>query len=239
MAEDNDSASLLDKLAPPTEALKQFDAFPKLPSTYKHRSGSRGFLTILIGLLCFTLVLNDIGEYIWGWPEYHFGMDREVNSYMAINLDMIVNMPCRCKSLTHGFTSILILLLVLSVDLRDSTGDRLHLSSGFRRDGSDFDVTQAKTLQAYSDSVTTNQASVIPQTRRTRGFLATLLRGSRTDFKPTYKHTLKDDACRIYGTMVTKKVTANLHITTLGHGYASSVHVDHKCSLLPFVLFVY
>ena len=28
--------------------------------------------------------------------------------------------------------------------------------------------------------------------------------------------------------MVVKYETANLHITTLGHGYASNVHVDHK-----------
>lgn len=26
-----------------------------------------------------------------------------------------------------------------------------------------------------------------------------------------------------------KKVTANLHVTTLGHGYMSWEHTDHKC----------
>lgn len=30
-----------------------------------------------------------------------------------------------------------------------------------------------------------------------------------------------------------KKVTANLHVTTLGHGYMSWEHTDHKCEL-PF-----
>jgi hypothetical protein len=96
MAE-NDSASLLDKLGGPVDALKQFDAFPKLPSTYKRRSDSRGFLTVLIGLLCFVLVINDIGEFIWGWPEFHFSLDKEVQSYISMNLDIIVDMPCRCK----------------------------------------------------------------------------------------------------------------------------------------------
>lgn len=119
----------------------------------------------------------------------------------------------------------------MSVDLRDSLGDRLHLSGGFRRDGTTFDLEQAKKLQDDAEI----RASVIPQTRQTRGLLATLFRGGRSDFKPTYNHGASDDACRIYGTIVTKKVTANLHITTLGHGYASTVHVDHKCEFLKLM----
>lgn len=218
MAETPDSASLLDKLGGPTDALKQFDAFPKLPSTYRRRSDSRGFLTLLIGLLCFTLVLNDIGEFIWGWPEYHFSMDKEVHSYIPINLDIIVNMPCR----------------FLSVDLRDTLGDRLHLTGGFRRDGVAFDIAQAQKLQEQSEIQ--SQSTLIPQTRQTRGLLATLFRGGRTDFKSSYKHSSADDACRIYGTMVAKKVTANLHITSLGHGYASAVHVEHQLMNLSHII---
>jgi hypothetical protein len=49
----------LDSLAP----LKEFDAFPKLPSTYKSRSEGRGFLTIFVALLSVLLVLNDVAEY--------------------------------------------------------------------------------------------------------------------------------------------------------------------------------
>lgn len=38
-------------------------------------------------------------------------------------------------------------------------------------------------------------------------------------------------ACRMYGSVGVKKVTANLHVTTLGHGYMSWEHTDHKCEL--------
>ena len=31
-----------------------------------------------------------------------------------------------------------------------------------------------------------------------------------------------------------KKVTANLHVTTLGHGYMSWEHTDHKCEWLSY-----
>lgn len=89
--------SLLDKLdsVVPTP-LAQFDAFPKLPSTYKARSESRGFMTIFVVLVAFLLVLNDIGEYIWGWPDYDFSVDKDNSPLLLVNLDMTVNMPCKC-----------------------------------------------------------------------------------------------------------------------------------------------
>ena len=90
-------AAFIDKLEavlPP--GLAKFDAFPKLPGTYKARSESRGFLTLFVAFLCFILVFNDISEYIWGWPDYEFSVDRHSSSFMNINVDMVVNMPCRC-----------------------------------------------------------------------------------------------------------------------------------------------
>ena len=68
-------------------------------------------------------------------------------------------------------------------------------------------------------------------------------------FTPAYDYKPGEKACRISGTLAVKRVTgaflpnglcfvfvfradtwslANLHITTLGHGYASFSHVDHK-----------
>ena len=77
--------------------LAQFDAFPKLPSTYKTRSESRGFLTIFVVIFGLLLVLNDLGEFIWGWPDYEFGVDIDPSNKLDINVDMVVNMPCQCE----------------------------------------------------------------------------------------------------------------------------------------------
>lgn len=90
--------SILDKLDASIPApLAQFDAFPKLPSTYKARTESRGFLTIFVGLLALLLVLNDVGEYIWGWPDHEFSVDHDKKSFMDVNVDLVVNMPCQCQ----------------------------------------------------------------------------------------------------------------------------------------------
>lgn len=42
---------------------------------------------------------------------------------------------------------------------------------------------------------------------------------------------LLDDmgACRLYGSLNVNKVASNLHITSDGHGYASSGHTSHDC----------
>ena len=88
--------SLLDKLDDAVPGLARFDAFPKLPSTYKARSESRGFLTLFVILLAVLLVLNDLAEYVWGWPDYEFSVDTQAGSYMMVNVDMVVNTPCSC-----------------------------------------------------------------------------------------------------------------------------------------------
>lgn len=84
----------LESLGP--ESMRQFDAFPKLPSTYKTRTQGGGFLTLFVAIISFLLVVNDIAEFIWGWPDYEFSVDKDGDSFMNINVDLVVNTPCRC-----------------------------------------------------------------------------------------------------------------------------------------------
>ncbi|KAG6876527.1 hypothetical protein C0993_002430 [Termitomyces sp. T159_Od127] len=216
-SEDSDS-SLLDKLDSVVPApLAQFDAFPKIPSTYKSRSESRGFMTIFVALLALLLMLNDISEYIWGWPDTEFSIDNNKRSYMGINIDIVVGMPCQ----------------YLSVDLRDAVGDRLMLTGTVRRDGAVFDTKQAYQFISHSKALSVDEA--VSQSKKSRGLFA-WLRRAKPEFRPTYKHEASADACRVWGTLVVKRVTANLHITTLGHGYASYEHVDHSKMNLSHII---
>jgi hypothetical protein len=131
----NEEKSLLEQLddiAP----LKQFDAFPKLPTNYKSRTRFGGFMTIFVIALSFLLVLNDVAEFIWGWSDYEFAVDTDNHRTLDINVDIIVNSPCGSQFIVYSrvYTP-LIPLIALSIDLRDAVGDRLHLSDTFRRDG--------------------------------------------------------------------------------------------------------
>ncbi|KAJ6468674.1 endoplasmic reticulum vesicle transporter-domain-containing protein [Mycena vitilis] len=220
-----DEPTILEKLDAAVPApLAQFDAFPKVPSTYKQRSDSRGLLTLFVALVTFLLMLNDVGEFIFGWPDHEFSVGNDPSSFMAINVDMVVAMPCS----------------FISVDLRDVVGDRLFLSNarrggvGIRRDGVKFDVGQATTLKEHSEALSVRQA--VAQSRKSRGFFSSILQWDATPFMPRYKHEPDAKGCRVSGQIEVKKVTANLHITTLGHGYASHEHVDHKLMNLSHVI---
>jgi len=52
-------------------------------------------------------------------------------------------------------------------------------------------------------------------------------KNTHASYRPTYDKVVDGSACRIYGSVEVKKVTANLHVTTLGHGYMSYEHTDH------------
>ncbi|KAF8260059.1 endoplasmic reticulum vesicle transporter-domain-containing protein [Lactarius quietus] len=214
----HEELSLLDKIdAAAPASLKSFDAFPKLPSTYRTRSGERGFLTLFISLFALLLIANDIGEFVWGWPDYEFGVDHTPASYLDVNVDLIVNMPCK----------------FLSVDLRDVVGDRLYLSRGIRRDGTLFDIGQATALKEHAEALSARKA--IAESRQSRGFFD-LFRRTQDLYKPTYNHVKDGSACRIYGSLTVKRITANLHITSLGHGYSSNIHVDHNLMNMSHVI---
>jgi len=122
----------------------------------------------------------------------------------------------------------------LSVDLRDAMSDRLFLTGGFRRDGVLFDVGQATALKEHAAALSARQA--IAQSRKSRGLFTWLYNREKSLFKPTYDYKPGESACRISGTLAVKRVTANLHITTLGHGYASHSHVDHKQMNLSHII---
>ncbi|KAG6917859.1 hypothetical protein DXG01_000764 [Tephrocybe rancida] len=214
-----EDSSILDKLDAAVPApLAQFDAFPKIPSTYKARSESRGFMTVFVTLLALLLMLNDIAEYVWGWPDQEFSIDSNKSSFMGINVDIVVAMPCK----------------FLSVDLRDAVGDRLMLSGTLRRDGVVFDTNQASKFLAHSQALSVQQA--VTQSRKSRGLFSFFSRSNTGGFQPTYTHEGAGTGCRVWGSLAVKRVTANLHITTLGHGYASYEHVDHNQMNLSHII---
>lgn len=68
-----------------------------------------------------------------------------------------------------------------------------------------FDVGQATLLQEHTQALSVRQA--IAQSRKSRGFLDTILRREAPAFKPTYNYRPDGSACRIYGTVAVKKVT--------------------------------
>jgi len=142
-------------------------------------------------------------------------------------VDLTVAMPCH----------------YLTIDLRDAVGDRLHLSDDFIKDGTTFTLGSSSSNK-FASSTSQSASAIISAARRKtpnqrssfsgiRRFLQHRPRerptkGQHRAYRPTYDKVENGPACRIYGSVDVKKVTANLHITTLGHGYMSFEHTDHS-----------
>ncbi|KAG8832637.1 hypothetical protein FRC17_000949 [Serendipita sp. 399] len=204
----------LDQVAP----IKKFDAFPKLPASYKSRTKFGGFMTVFVIALSFVLILNDVGEFIWGWSDYEFTIDKDQSRPLEINVDVVVNTPCSA----------------LSVDLRDAVGDRLHLSDTITRDGTLFDIGQAHEFKEHQRALSTRE--IVAASRRSRGFFS-MFKASRPQYRPTWNHTPAGSACRIYGSFAVRKLTGNFHITALGHGYGGvESHASHDSINMSHVI---
>jgi len=188
--------------------LREFDAFPKVASTYKSKSSRGGVITVLVAATVLILVWHELREYLFGDPTYSFHVDHGVGHALQINVDLTVAMPCH----------------YLSVDVRDAVGDRLHISDEFTKDGTTFEIGQAHRLQSIKDAQSYSASRML---RDARG---------KSSFKKTAHLVVDGPACRIYGAMLVKKVTGNLHITTLGHGYMSWEHTEHELMNLSHVI---
>ncbi|SCV73511.1 BQ2448_7437 [Microbotryum intermedium] len=192
--------------APPP--LNSFDAFKKTNATYKEQTARGGVLTVLLALFIAALVWTELREYIYGEPGYQFSVVRGIGHELQVNFDATVATPCH----------------YLTVDIRDAVGDRLHVSDEFKKDGTTFEIGQAQRLQNLHDEVGMSASRMVSSSRGRRAFAQT-------------QHVVENGpACRIWGHMTVKKVTGNLHITTLGHGYLSWEHTDHALMNLSHVI---
>ncbi|BGP26716.1 hypothetical protein JCM10295v2_005673 [Rhodotorula toruloides] len=207
VADENPPSYFASVLAKPPP-LNAFDAFKKTNPTYREKTTRGGVFTVLVGLVVAVLVWHETREFLWGEAGYEFSVDRGIAHELQLNFDATVATPCH----------------YLTVDVRDAVGDRLHVSDEFKKDGTTFDVGQAQHLESQRAS---KEASASKMVRDARG---------RRVFRRTRNLVENGPACRIYGSMEVKKVTGNLHITTLGHGYLSWEHTDHALMNLSHVI---
>jgi hypothetical protein len=56
------------------------------------------FVLVLVSSgLDVALMQNDLGEYMYGAPDYAFRVDQELERNLQLNVDVTVAMPCQCK----------------------------------------------------------------------------------------------------------------------------------------------
>ncbi|MBW0469579.1 hypothetical protein O181_009294 [Austropuccinia psidii MF-1] len=206
MEEDNNDNNFKKFLDLPP--IKEFDAFPKTPKNFKRSSNFGGILTVLISFFLLNLLYFEFKDFFSNNQKFSFKVDQLIDHTLKINLDLTISMPCH----------------YLSVDIKDAVGDRMHMIQEFTKEGTEFKIGKAKQIGDDNSASEISASRMLHDSRKGHSF-------------PKTKPLLPDGpACRIYGNTFVKKVTGNLHITTLGHGYLSWEHTDHKLMNLSHVI---
>ncbi|KAG0250630.1 hypothetical protein BG011_008197 [Mortierella polycephala] len=178
--------------------LKEFDAFPKVESGFVKRTGSGGILTLVVSAILCILVIGEIRDYMTLRNDYRFLVDPLVNHELQINLDITVAMPCDA----------------LNIDLRDVADVQLRLSDKLQKIPTHFSLgSSAQSIHIRKQPL--NVQKLIKAASRTAA-LEQSTKESNGDFK----------ACRIAGSFAANKLSGNMHITAVGHGYRGT-HIDH------------
>ncbi|CAG8554408.1 22935_t:CDS:2 [Gigaspora rosea] len=187
-----------------------FDAFPKVDSGYQHKSPQGGFVTIIISIFLWFLIISEFREYWSSNQKYEFLVDRSINHKMQINVDITVDTPC----------------MFLTVDLFDAASESIHFTDELKLFPTIFEVREAHHLGYQPEkeiALDVKKMMVDAAAKLVDKF------DSDSDVVDNQK-----SACRIFGTLEVNRVTGNLHITAIGHGYSGNGRPVAANNLLNF-----
>jgi len=189
---------------------------------YQKRTSYGGFVTLAVFIATMVMIWYEIQHYLMLKPTYSFDIDSHVGGFMQINLDVVVATPCgRTYPYDVRFPCILTPSGV-SIDLRDASGDTLHFSEDdIVKDPVDFNKerqrAQKRSLTQYFLKMLHSQYRNMKKIERKDKKIVAggpRHRDSGFDFSDPMENAEEARACRVYGSILVKKVTGNLHIST-------------------------
>ncbi|XP_014296729.1 endoplasmic reticulum-Golgi intermediate compartment protein 2 [Microplitis demolitor] len=179
------------------KTVKELDAFPKIPETYKNKSAVGGTFSFITFVIISWLVISETRYFLNARLHFKFEPDTDVDDKLKINIDMTVAMPCS----------------LIGADILDSTNQNLL---GFEP------LTEEETWWELSP----NQRSHFDALKHMNSYLREeyhaihelLWRSNQVAFmgempKRTVTPDRRPDACRLYGNINLNKVAGNFHIT--------------------------
>jgi hypothetical protein len=186
-------------------------------NTYKTRSSKGGLATVLLVAIIALLVWHELQQFLYGEPHFTFSVNKGVGHHIQVNVDLTVAMPCHCSFLLLGLNANDVLG---SPDCgcprrrRGSAARIRRVYEGWSKpsfrlvmcsssEQTTFEIGQAQRLRNLEHIAEQKSLSASKAFKQARG---------KAKFSKT-EHLVPDGpACRIYGAMVVKKVTGNLHI---------------------------
>ncbi|KAH3679839.1 hypothetical protein WICMUC_000582 [Wickerhamomyces mucosus] len=130
-------------------------------------------------------------QFFGGEVDHQFHVDNVVDSTLLINLDLMINMPCK----------------FIHTNVQDNTDDRFLASELLKYEGFRFFIPPSYKLNDHNSIETPDLDEIMAE-----GIVAQFQ--DRGDSKDSIA-----PACHIYGTIPVNKVSGDLHFTAKGYGY--------------------
>lgn len=180
------------------KVVKELDAFPKVPESYKETTATGGGVSILTFLIIIILVISEIIYYSESELEFDYMVDTNVDGKIKINVDITVSMKCHA----------------IGADCLDMTGQDVQAFGQLQQEDAYFDLTPAQQqyqnmLQEFNQYLREDYHAIQEVLWLTSGFAS--LAAAMPD--PDFKRSGPPDACRIHGSLTVNRVAGNFHIT--------------------------
>ncbi|CAH8504927.1 unnamed protein product [Dicrocoelium dendriticum] len=188
------------------DLIQTLDAFPKLPQECKKSTTGGGLVTLLTGALSIILLISEIRNYVVPKYRYSYEVDKDFDSKVQINIDLVVATKCEYTSLD---------LLDVTGSQTDSDGNVHYRKATFQLTGTDRERFERR--HDIMDLLR-SQHLVVPEMLWKRDHLFSplslfgLLNGGGYEEKPGFRKRDRYDACHISGKVFVRKVAGNIHL---------------------------
>lgn len=174
--------------------VRELDAFPKVPESYKEVTASGGTVSLLAFSLMFFLALLEFFVYRDTWMKYEYEVDKDFTSKLRINVDITVAMKCQ----------------YIGADVLD-LAETMVASDGLEYEPVNFELSPQQRIWHLT-------LLHLQERLRLEHALQDVLFKSAINMSPPPPLKSSDDssplnACRVHGHLYVNKVAGNFHIT--------------------------
>ncbi|KAJ1678360.1 hypothetical protein EV182_004207 [Spiromyces aspiralis] len=187
------------------QALRKFDAFPKLEVAHQTRSTLGGVLSFAVAFIICFMVVTEVNDYWSHKVKQEFVVDKTVSRHMRVNFDLTVATACQ----------------FLRIDVIDEGGASMSAHRNIQAANVPFTIGKAHKLEQHikDDFHGYDIQNILRQARKSGR------RDSPSSVTP--ESDITNTGCRIFGKVILNKVSGILHITAHGHGHGGP-HVPHE-----------
>ncbi|XP_061420456.1 endoplasmic reticulum-Golgi intermediate compartment protein 2-like [Lethenteron reissneri] len=177
-------------------AVRELDAFPKIPESYVETSTSGGTVSLIAFTAMAILALSEFLYFRETWMKYSYEVDKDSTSKLRINVDITVAMKCQ----------------YIGADVLDLAETMVTASDGLIYEPVHFELSPLQ--KGWQRMLQIIRSKLHEEHSLQDVLFKTAFNGAPTIMPPREEIPQGlPDACRIHGSLLVNKVAGNFHVT--------------------------